>query len=143
MGFQKVPFVILQTIDPSKQIAMEYALTSYPTKDANPVATRDCLKCGAVLTLQPLAKAGGYEFKLENPMDSRHVLKFDFANSTNLELAPATFPGVTIEGTTVTVELAAHQELRDMFALQSVDRTKGIQVNYNLSSESFPVEAAN
>eukprot|EP01013_Petalomonas_cantuscygni_P009898 TRINITY_DN22821_c0_g1_i1.p1 TRINITY_DN22821_c0_g1~~TRINITY_DN22821_c0_g1_i1.p1 ORF type:complete len:313 (-),score=86.50 TRINITY_DN22821_c0_g1_i1:482-1420(-) len=138
-GTQRQPFVILQTVDPSKQIAMEYSLTSYPTKDANPVATRDPLKCGAFLTLLPLPKAGGYEFKLENPVDAKHVLKFDFSNSANLELATCGAVGVTLEGTTATVELAPHEELRDVFTLQSVDRTKGIQVNYTLSSESFPV----
>eukprot|EP01084_Bolivina_argentea_P154754 269747_1 len=98
-GGLDVDFVLLETIDLTKPIAMEYNLASYPSKDANPEKKRDSLKCGAGLSLQPLPKAGGYEFSFDNTTAKKHTLKFDFAKSDNLRLESiADAANVAIDG---------------------------------------------
>lgn len=135
-GAVDCPFVLLETKDPTQQIALEYSLVSFPTKDANPPATRDMLKCGAYLTLQPLPKAAGYEFFIDNPTKKTHKLTFDFTNSSNLSLChPGTF--VTIDGSIASVTLPADAEkVEALFALHSIDKTKGVAMSYVLHSEA-------
>lgn len=135
-GEQEVPFVLLETVDPTQQIAMEYSLASYPTKDADPTPTRDPLKCGAYLTLQPLPKAAGYEFSIDNPNSSSHKLCFDFSQSTNLRLENAG-PDTTFDGLMATVVVKPNIDKTFAFALHSVDKTKGVAMSYVLHSESL------
>jgi len=130
------PFVVLQTVDPSKPIAMEYNLASYPTKEVNPERKEDPLKCGVDLILQPLPKAGGYEFSFKNPTSKRHTLRFDFAKSDNLKLEGFSAEGVEIVGTTAKVVLEPNAETRKCFHLVSVDKAKGVQMNYALQSQT-------
>lgn len=135
-GEQEAPFVLLETVDPTQQIAMEYSLASYPTKDADPMPTRDPLKCGAYLTLQPLPKAAGYEFSIDNPNPSSHKLCFDFSQSTNLRLENAG-TDTEFDGLLATVVVRPNLDKTFAFALHSVDKTKGVAMSYVLHSESL------
>lgn len=135
-GEQEAPFVLLETVDPTLQIAMEYSLASYPTKDADPLPTREPLKCGAYLTLQPLPKAAGYEFSIDNPNATSHKLCFDFSNSTNLRLEDAG-ADTEFDGLNANVVIRPSIDKTFMFALHSVDKTKGVAMSYVLHSESL------